>query len=224
MLAVPLLVSLCTHGHVLFRVTKGLTYFFLLICGRSEAKNKKYQEYRRLMLLLAKVPQTGQFVCLPNTWSCQGLLIVGGSRHTGRYYFFLIGLKRTSCPAVLFDVNRNDRNISKLDPCTIRYFLSCFIINSHCCVLIVSHSHIICSQLSNSLCCPDMVFCLLIRTAGPQSLDKIPFIAYVMSSGFMPSCTATRRFRFSCLLCCHRKRQPIVVQRVSQMDGDFSVM
>ncbi|KAM7012929.1 DNA-directed RNA polymerase, mitochondrial [Tautogolabrus adspersus] len=27
----------------------------------SEAKNKKYQEYRRLMLLLAKVPQTGDF-------------------------------------------------------------------------------------------------------------------------------------------------------------------
>uniref|UniRef100_A0AAQ4NS14 DNA-directed RNA polymerase n=1 Tax=Gasterosteus aculeatus aculeatus TaxID=481459 RepID=A0AAQ4NS14_GASAC len=29
-------------------------------CTGAEAKNKKYQEYRRLMLLLAKVPQTGE--------------------------------------------------------------------------------------------------------------------------------------------------------------------
>ncbi|KAG8003580.1 DNA-directed RNA polymerase [Nibea albiflora] len=33
---------------------------------QTEAKNKKYQEYRRLMLLLAKVPQTGQTLKVDN--------------------------------------------------------------------------------------------------------------------------------------------------------------
>lgn len=64
-----------------------------------------------------------------------GFLIVRGSHITGRCYFFLIGLKRTSCPAVLCDINRNDRNVPKLDPQTILCFLSCFIINHHCCLL-----------------------------------------------------------------------------------------
>lgn len=35
--------------------------FIYLFNHRTEAKKKKYQEYRRLMLLLAKVPQTGQY-------------------------------------------------------------------------------------------------------------------------------------------------------------------
>ncbi|XP_034564724.1 DNA-directed RNA polymerase, mitochondrial [Notolabrus celidotus] len=39
------------------------TFLLQKYCGGppTEAKNKKYQEYRRLMLLLAKVPQTGDF-------------------------------------------------------------------------------------------------------------------------------------------------------------------
>ncbi|XP_070817738.1 DNA-directed RNA polymerase, mitochondrial [Chaetodon trifascialis] len=45
-------------------ILQDLSNFLLLkYCTRlpTEAKNKKYQEYRRLMLLLAKVPQTGDF-------------------------------------------------------------------------------------------------------------------------------------------------------------------
>lgn len=34
---------------------------FSLFYGSSQAKKKKYQQCQRLMLLLAKVPQTGQF-------------------------------------------------------------------------------------------------------------------------------------------------------------------
>ncbi|XP_072294231.1 DNA-directed RNA polymerase, mitochondrial [Eucyclogobius newberryi] len=45
-------------------ILQDLSNFLLLkYCAApmTEAKNKKYQEYRRLMLLLAKVPQTGDF-------------------------------------------------------------------------------------------------------------------------------------------------------------------
>lgn len=42
------------------------------MCRRSEAKSKKYQEYRRLMQLLAKAPQTGQFACSPEARSLVG--------------------------------------------------------------------------------------------------------------------------------------------------------
>uniref|UniRef100_A0A3Q1JU48 DNA-directed RNA polymerase n=1 Tax=Anabas testudineus TaxID=64144 RepID=A0A3Q1JU48_ANATE len=44
-------------------ILKDLSNFLLQKYCPSSSNNKKYQEYRRLFLLLAKVPQTGQFVC-----------------------------------------------------------------------------------------------------------------------------------------------------------------
>lgn len=60
-------------GLTLLATSPLLTLCFLLLCGRSEAKSKKYQEYRKLMQLLTKVPQTGQFVWLTYTQLFQEL-------------------------------------------------------------------------------------------------------------------------------------------------------
>uniref|UniRef100_A0A3P9NP13 DNA-directed RNA polymerase n=1 Tax=Poecilia reticulata TaxID=8081 RepID=A0A3P9NP13_POERE len=62
-----------THALTVDTMNKVLRFSHLLFpqpYHPSEAKNKKYQEYRRLMLLLAKVPQTGQ--CRRNNWLLKG--------------------------------------------------------------------------------------------------------------------------------------------------------
>lgn len=115
---------------------KGLTYFFppnlWQIWGQQ-------QEVPGVQEADAAADQSApdRLVCMQ--LSRPGFLIVRGSQLAGRCYFS-DWIKRTSCPAVLFDVNRNNRNVPKLDPQTILCFLSSFIINCHCCLLIY-HTH-----------------------------------------------------------------------------------
>lgn len=62
---------------------------FSLFYGSFEARNKKYQECRRLMLLLAKVPQTGQFE--PSAKLPKALLLFTMSVQRANFYLSVWG-------------------------------------------------------------------------------------------------------------------------------------
>lgn len=143
--------------------------------------------------------------------------------------FFLIGLKRTSCPAVLFDVNRNDRNVPKLDPQIILCFLSCFIINRHCC-LFIYHTRTLSVVSCPAVCGVQTWFSACWLNVGATEFGQNSIYSLCNEEWIHAFLlTATRRSilpHFTFVVSLLLSREELQRQRlfVSQMVGDFSVM